>query len=213
MKKIVVLVSGRGSNMRALAQACRDEKWPAEIVAVVSDRADAQACVTARELGLRVELVEARLFAERASFFSELGERLDALAPDLIALAGFMRILPDELVARFAGKMLNVHPSLLPAFSGLHTHRRALEAGARVHGATVHYVIPELDAGPIVAQAAVPVFDDDDPDRLAARVLNAEHRIFPLAVRWHIEGRLRCAGQRVILDPPRPGEAQSLWLT
>ena len=213
MKKIVVLVSGRGSNMQALARACEAERWPARIEAVLADRPDAPACETARSLGLRVEVIEARSFDDRADFDRALAQRLDALEPDLIALAGFMRILPNELVVGHAGRMLNIHPSLLPAFTGLRTHQRALDSGARIHGATAHYVVPELDAGPIVIQAAVPVQDGDDARRLAERVLQAEHRIYPLAVRWHVEGRLSLEGQRVRLETPRAGESQMLWMS
>lgn len=213
MKKIVVLISGRGSNMLALARASMSQGWPGNIAAVISDRADAPGCDAARALGLEVEIVAARDFADKSEFFDVLGARIGAYRPDLVALAGFMRILPASLTDHFSGRLLNIHPSLLPSFTGLHTHRRALAAGVRVHGASVHYVIPELDAGPIVVQAAVPVLDGDDEATLAARVLRAEHRIFPLAARWHLEGRLAIAGGRVHLRDPRADEAQSLWLS
>jgi phosphoribosylglycinamide formyltransferase-1 len=217
MKKIVVLVSGRGSNMVALLDACArdasgERRWKAHITAVVSDRADAPACQVAQARGVRAVVVPAREFPDRSAFNWTLAERLAELEPDLVVLAGFMRILPPELVARYELRMLNIHPSLLPAFPGLHTHRRALESGAQVHGATVHYVSAELDAGPIILQAAVPVRCDDDEAGLAARVLTAEHRILPTAVGWHLEGRLRVEGSRVRLASPDAQERQLLWL-
>jgi phosphoribosylglycinamide formyltransferase-1 len=217
MKKIVVLVSGRGSNMIALLDACArdacgERRWNAQVTAVVSDRAEAPACGLARERGVPLEVVSARAFSDRSSFDHALGERLSALDPDLVVLAGFMRILSPELVSRYQHRMLNIHPSLLPAFAGLHTHRRALASGTRIHGATVHYVSADLDAGPIIAQAALPVRDDEDETGLAARVLAAEHRILPRAVGWHLEGRLRVEGARVRLDSPRPDEEQWVWV-
>ena len=211
MKKIVVLVSGRGSNMAALLDACQEQRWNARIEAVVSDREHAPACEVARSRGVRLDVVPASSFADRGEFNAELASRLDRLEPDLVVLAGFMRILPTDLVVRHRGRMLNIHPSLLPAFPGLHTHQRAIDAGARIHGATVHYVDPELDSGPIVIQAALPVREQDDASALAARVLEAEHRILPLAVHWHLEGRLQCDGLRVRLQAPRPGETQCVW--
>lgn len=217
MRKIVVLVSGRGSNMVALFDACArdasgERRWKANITAVLSDRADAPACRIAQSRGVPAVTVPAREFPDRSAFNQALGERLAALEPDLVVLAGFMRILPPELVARFELRMINIHPSLLPAFTGLHTHRRALESGAHVHGATVHYVSAELDAGPIIVQAALPVRCGDDEAALAARVLAAEHRILPMAVGWHLEGRLHVEGTRVRLESPGAGEQQLLWL-
>lgn len=212
MKKIVVLISGRGSNMLALARACEGEGWPGRIAAVISDRADAPGCEAARALGLKVEVVAAREFADKSAFFGALSGRIEAYDPDLVVLAGFMRIVPPALVERLAGRLINIHPSLLPAFTGLNTHRRALDTGVRVHGATVHYVIAELDAGPIIIQSALPVLEGDDEAGLAARVLRAEHQILPLAVKWHLEERLRIVSGRVQLDSPQPGEAQTLWL-
>ena len=204
MTSIVVLISGRGSNLEAILRAGIPG---AEFCAVVSSRADAGGLEIARAHGLRTEVVAAAAYADRAAFDAELARVVDGFAPDLVVLAGFMRLLDATFVDRYAGRMLNVHPSLLPAFAGLHTHRRAIEAGARVHGATVHFVTPELDAGPIVIQAAVPVLEDDDEHRLAARVLREEHRIYPRAVRWFVEGRLKIKGARVSVRDARAPQA------
>ncbi len=197
MQRIVILVSGRGSNARALVQACRREAWPAQVVALVSNRPDAPALDFARAEGIATVVVDHRGFADRAAFDAALDAAVLALAPDLVLLAGFMRILDAGFVQRWQGRLLNIHPSLLPAFPGLHTHRRALEAGCRLAGATVHFVTPALDHGPIVAQGAVPVHDDDTPERLAGRVLALEHRLYPLAVGWWLRGELQVDGLRV----------------
>jgi phosphoribosylglycinamide formyltransferase 1 len=194
MKSVVVLISGRGSNLEAIL---REQIPGVRYCAVVSSRADAGGLEIARRYGVPSEVVDAAAYPHRADFDAELARRVDALRPDLIVLAGFMRLLDAAFVERYEGRMLNIHPSLLPSFPGLHTHRRALGAGVRVHGATVHFVTPELDVGPIVIQAAVPVRDDDDERSLAERVLSEEHRIFPQAVRWFVEGRLRIEGGRV----------------
>ncbi len=199
MKDLVVLISGRGSNMVAIAHACRDERWPARIAAVIASRPDAPGLAAARELGLPTEALDARAYPQRAAFDEELARRIDAHAPALVALAGYMRILGGAFVDRYAGRLVNIHPSLLPAFPGLHTHRRALAAGVKLHGATVHLVARELDAGPIVAQAAVPVLTGDDEDSLAARVLQAEHRLYPMALRWFVEERVHVEDGRVRL--------------
>jgi phosphoribosylglycinamide formyltransferase-1 len=207
MRSIVVLISGRGSNLRAIADACEAERWPARIAAVVSNRPDAAGLQWARERGLPTVVVDHTGFASRDAFDAALGDAIDARAPDVIALAGFMRVLGDAFVRRHEGRLLNVHPSLLPAFPGLRTHERALAAGCRIAGATVHFVTPTLDHGPIVAQAAVPVQADDTPDTLAARVLASEHAIYPRALRWLVTDRLRLDGGRVVqLD----GEPQYL---
>jgi phosphoribosylglycinamide formyltransferase-1 len=190
-KRIVILISGRGSNMEALVQACAAERWKATVVAVISNRADAAGLVFAAEHGIATTVIDHRAYAERADFDAALAEVVDAHAPDLLLLAGFMRILTPPFVQRFAGRLLNIHPSLLPAFPGLHTHRRAIEAGCKLAGATVHFVTPELDHGPIVAQAVVPVLADDTEDALSARVLAREHVLYPLAVRWFVDGHLR----------------------
>lgn len=194
--------------MLGIAERCRQEQWPARIVAVISNRPRAAGLRAAADLGLATEAIDHTGFTERVDFDAALADRLEALGVDWIVLAGFMRVLGDAFVTRFAGRIVNIHPSLLPAFPGLHTHRRALEAGVRLHGATVHLVTSSLDLGPIVAQAAVPVLDGDDPDRLAERVLAAEHRLYPMAVRWLVEGRILVEGQRCRLREPREGEAQ-----
>lgn len=188
-KKIVVLISGRGSNLEALLKAA----LPARIVAVISNVPGARGVATATAHEIPAVVVDHRAYSNRESFESALAPQIDACRPDLVLLAGFMRVLTHPFVARYQGRLLNIHPSLLPSFPGLHTHRRALEAGVRIHGCTVHFVTPSLDGGPIVIQAAVPVLADDSEERLAARVLVQEHRIYPQAVRWYCEGRLRVA--------------------
>ena len=186
MKNIVVLISGRGSNMQAILEA----RLPATIAAVISNEPQAGGLAVARQYGVATRVVEHRQHASRAAFDAALAAEIDACEPDLVVLAGFMRILTDDFVNRYRGRLINIHPSLLPSFTGLATHRRALEAGVKVHGCTVHFVTPQLDHGPIVIQAAVPVVDGDSEDALAARVLAEEHRIYPRAVRWFCEGRL-----------------------
>jgi phosphoribosylglycinamide formyltransferase-1 len=200
VKNLAILISGQGSNMASLARACRERCWPARIVAVIASREQAPGIALARDLGVPVEVLPHTAFAGRQAFDAALGARLEALGADLVALAGFMRILGDDLVRRFEGRMVNIHPSLLPAFPGLDTHARALAAGVRVHGATVHLVTPTLDHGPILAQAAVPVHDADDAGTLAARVLRAEHRVYPAAVQWLLEGRVRVHGGVARID-------------
>lgn len=198
MKSIVVLLSGRGSNLQALLERCESEAWPARVTGVISNRAQAGGLTLAAAHGVATAVVEHAHHADRESFDAELARVVDSFRPDLVVLAGFMRILTAGFVRRYEGRMLNVHPSLLPAFPGLHTHRRAIEAGCKVAGATVHFVTPELDHGPIVMQSVVPVQPDDDEASLAARVLATEHQIYPLAVRWFLEGRLQIEGQRVV---------------
>ncbi|GMV02283.1 MAG: phosphoribosylglycinamide formyltransferase [Burkholderiaceae bacterium] len=210
MKRIVVLLSGRGSNMVALAAALRDGRWPAQIVGVIGDRPGAAGLQRAAGLGLHTALVDYRGFAQRADFEQALREAIDVLAPDVVILAGFMRVLGAAFVEHYRGRLMNIHPSLLPAFPGLATHRRALEAGVAAHGATVHFVGVEVDDGPIVAQAVVAVHPDDDEATLAARVLESEHRLYPMALRWFVEDRLRIEGARVRLLDPRPGETRLL---
>ena len=186
MKNVVIVISGRGSNMRSIVEA----GIPARIAAVISNSADAAGLAYARSRGLETEVVDHRSYGSREAFDAVLAECIDRRGADLVVLAGFMRILTDGFVRRYDRRMLNIHPSLLPSFPGLHTHRRALEQGVKVHGCTVHFVTPTLDHGPIVIQAAVPVLPEDDEDRLAARVLEQEHRIYPRAVRWFVEDRL-----------------------
>ena len=190
MKRIVVLISGRGSNMEAIVEACAAEGWPASIEAVISNRPDAQGLVFAAGRGIETAVVDHKLFATREAFDEELASMIDGHAADLVVLAGFMRILTAAFVKRYAGRLLNIHPSLLPVFPGLGTHRRALEAGCKLAGATVHFVTPDLDHGPIVIQAAVPVLADDTEESLAQRVLAREHVIYPRAVRWLVSNEL-----------------------
>ena len=186
MKNIVILISGRGSNMRAIMAACVAEGWKARIAAVVSNRPDAPGLVFAKAQGVATEVVDHRAFGSRELFDAALAVVLNGYAADLLVLAGFMRILTPGFVRQFEGRMVNLHPSLLPAFAGLHTHRRVLEAGCKVSGATVHFVTPELDHGPIIAQAVVPVLANDTEALLAERVTAVEHVLYPRAVGWWV---------------------------
>ncbi|MBS0309222.1 MAG: phosphoribosylglycinamide formyltransferase [Proteobacteria bacterium] len=197
MKNIVILISGRGSNMQAIVQALTKESWPAHIAAVISNRADAEGLAFARQHGIATEVVANKDYASREQFDAALQATIDRFQPDLVVLAGFMRILTASFVEHYDGRMLNIHPSLLPNFPGLNTHQQALDAGVKVHGATVHFVTTTLDHGPIVTQATVPVLADDTEQSLAARVLIQEHVIYPQAVRWFVEGRLSVEGGRV----------------
>lgn len=190
MKNIVILISGRGSNMEALVHAAKSEQWPARIVAVISNKADAKGLEFAASHGIPTAVVANKDFASRAEFDAALQAAIDRFAPDLVVLAGFMRILTPAFVAHYDGRLLNIHPSLLPKFPGLHTHQQALDAGEPVHGATVHFVTAELDHGPVVAQASVDVLPGDTADTLAARVLVQEHQLYPRAIRLFIEDRL-----------------------
>jgi phosphoribosylglycinamide formyltransferase-1 len=186
-KGIVILISGRGSNMEALLAA----RLPARVAAVISNNPQARGLGIARDRGIAVAVVDHRAFADRAAFDVALAAAIDRHRPDLVALAGFMRILTPSFIERYSGRIMNIHPSLLPAFPGLHTHRRALAAGVRIHGCTAHFVTTDLDSGPVIVQAAVPVQPGDTEEQLAARVLAQEHRIYPQAIRWFCEGRLR----------------------
>ncbi len=197
MKSIVILISGRGSNMASLLDAVASGALPVRVAAVLSNRAEAKGLETAAARGVPTRVLDHQRFADRAAFDAAMAEAIDEFSPDLVVLAGFMRILSDGFVQRYAGRLVNIHPSLLPSFPGLHTHRRALEEGVRVHGCTVHFVTPALDHGPIILQAAVPVLDGDDEATLAARVLTQEHQVYPLAVRWFAEDRLRLSNGRV----------------
>jgi phosphoribosylglycinamide formyltransferase 1 len=205
MKKLVILISGRGSNMEAIVDACARDGWSAEIAAVIANRPDAAGLAFAASRGIATAVVDHRGFDGRDRFDAALAAEIDRFAPDLVVLAGFMRILTPAFVRRYEGRMLNIHPSLLPSFKGIHTHQQALDAGVALHGATVHFVIPELDSGAIVAQAAVPVRAGDDAQALATRVLAAEHVLYPRAVRWFVDGRLRLDGGRAVVAP---GEAR-----
>jgi len=195
-KTIVILISGRGSNMDALLEA----RLPARIAAVISNNPQARGLGTAQSRGIPTAVVDHRAFPDRAAFDAALAAEIDRHRPDLVVLAGFTRILTESFIGRYHGRLINIHPSLLPAFSGLHTHRRALAASVRIHGCTVHFVAPAVDSGPIIVQAAVPVLPGDTEERLAARVLAEEHRIYPQAVRWFIEGKLKLEDGRVKID-------------
>ena len=186
MKSVLILISGRGSNMRAIVEA----GLPARIAAVVSNRPDAAGLAYAAERGIATAVLDHNGFPTREAFDEALARRIDEYAPELVVLAGFMRILSEGFVRRYDGRLINIHPSLLPAFPGLHTHRRALQQGVKIHGCTVHFVTGQLDHGPVIIQAAVPVLTGDDEASLAERVLRQEHRIYPLAVRWFVEDLL-----------------------
>lgn len=210
-QRIAILISGRGSNMEAIVRACAAEGWPARVVAVIANRPDAAGLAFAAAHGIPTAVVDHRAHGPgaegREAFDAALADALDGFAPDVVVLAGFMRILGATFVRRFEGRLLNIHPSLLPAFPGLHTHRRALQAGCKAAGATVHFVTPELDHGPIVMQSVVPVLPGDDEHTLAARVLATEHQIYPKSVRWFVQGRLVLEGGVV---RQRGGAAQLL---
>jgi len=198
--RVVVLISGRGSNLQAILDGARDGDLPIELCAVISNRPDAYGLERARQAGVPAVTLDHRDFAGRAPFEAALLERIDAERADLVVLAGFMRILGVDFVTHYRGRMLNIHPSLLPKFRGLHTHERALAAGEREHGASVHFVTPELDSGPVIVQARVPILPGDDPDTLAARVLEQEHRLYPLAIRWFAEARVVLRDDTVWFD-------------
>jgi phosphoribosylglycinamide formyltransferase-1 len=204
--RVVVLLSGRGSNFRAIAEA----RLPVEIVAVISNRPQAAGLAYARERGLTAIALDHTEHRDREAFDARLADEIDGHRPDLVVLAGYMRILSPAFIARFEGRLLNIHPSLLPMFPGLKTHERALQEGVKIHGCTVHFVTTQLDHGPIVIQAAVPVRADDTPDTLAARVLEQEHRIYPQAIRWFAEGRLVNHDGRVNLKDDSTSQAV-LW--
>lgn len=205
MKPYVILISGQGSNMQALLEG----QLPGRCVAVFSDRPEASGLATAAGYGIPAKVIDHRAFANRDAFDLALADEIENYTPQLVLLAGFMRILSDAFVTRFSGRMLNIHPSLLPVFPGLKTHARALAAGVETHGCTVHFVTPALDGGPIIAQAAVPVLPDDTEAGLAARVLAEEHRLYPRVARWVladqvqlIEGRVKCTVPADSLHPP-----------
>ena len=201
MKNIVILISGRGSNMEAVVRAAQAEQWPARIAAVISNRADAQGLVFAAEHGIATAVVANKDYASREQFDAALQAVIDGFAPDLVVLAGFMRILTPPFVEHYAGRMLNIHPSLLPLFPGMATHRQALDAGVTEHGATVHFVTAELDHGPAVASATVPVLPGDTEDSLSARVLVQEHLLYPRAIRLFIDDKLSVEHGQVRVDP------------
>ena len=206
MKNIVILISGRGSNMQAIVNAAIPD---ARIAAVLSNSETAAGLAWAAERGIVTDSLNHKDFPSRLAFDQAMMEKIDAYQPDLVVLAGFMRILTPEFCAHYQNRLINIHPSILPAFTGLHTHERALEAGCRVAGCTIHFVTPELDCGPIISQGIVPILDGDTPDDIAARVLTIEHRLFPQAVADFVAGRLKIEGNRVF-NSARNAEGQTL---
>lgn len=200
-KRVAVLFSGRGSNMAALVEAAKDKSYPAEIVLAVSNRPDAAGVAYARKAGIATTIIDHTDYGkDRQAFERALQAVLEGSGVEIVCLAGFMRLFTPWFISRWQGRMLNIHPALLPAFKGLHTHEQALAAGAKTHGATVHFVTADMDAGPIVCQAAVPVRADDSADTLAARVLAVEHQIYPLALKWLAEGSLRVSDGQCLVD-------------
>ena len=197
---IVVLISGRGSNLKSIIEAVHGKELDAKILAVISNRGDAGGLDFAREAGIPVEVIEDAQFPSRQDFDDRLIEAIDRYQPKLVVLAGFMRILGDAFVRHFLGRLINIHPALLPQFPGLHTHKRALESGVERHGVTVHFVTPEVDSGPVIIQRSVPVLADDTVESLAARVLELEHAIYPVAIQWFVEDRLTIQDGEVLLD-------------
>ncbi|GAB3372231.1 phosphoribosylglycinamide formyltransferase [Massilia agri] len=210
MKNIVILISGRGSNMEAVVRAAESQGWPARIAAVISNKPEAKGLEFARARGIPTAVVANKEYPSRAEFDAALQEAIDRFAPDLVVLAGFMRILTAPFVEHYEGRMLNIHPSLLPLFPGLGTHQQALDAGEKEHGATVHFVTAELDHGPVVAQARVPVLPGDTEDTLSARVLVEEHKLYPHAVRLFVEDRLKIENGEVRILDDAPAETTSI---
>jgi phosphoribosylglycinamide formyltransferase-1 len=202
MHSIVSLISGRGSNFEAIYRAAQAKSWDVRFTGLIANQPEAKGLVFAKSVGIPTAVIDHRAYPSREAFDRALMQQIDAFSADLVVLAGFMRILTPGLIEHYEGRMMNIHPSLLPRFPGLHTHERALEAGDRVHGATVHFVSAGVDEGPIICQSEVPVLPTDTPSELAARVLKTEHQIYPLAVEWFIQGRLQITGNRVRVDPP-----------
>jgi phosphoribosylglycinamide formyltransferase-1 len=209
VKKIVILISGRGSNMQAIL----DAGLPVEIAAVISNKPEAGGLEIAARHGIPTAVVYHKKYTDRDAFDAALAEKIDEYAPDLVVLAGFMRILTAGFVNRYMGKLINIHPALLPAFPGLDTHQKALLGGVRIHGCTVHFVTPQVDHGPIIAQAAVPVFSNDTDETLAARVLQQEHLLYPQAIRWLAEGKLKLEDNKVVgtIHQASSNELKSPW--
>ena len=207
MKRILVLISGNGSNLQTILDHCASGKVAGEVVGVISNRADAYGLVRAKEAGVATAILAQQQFASRAEYDVSLLALMDDYQPDLVVLAGFMRILSADLVRHFAGRMINIHPSLLPKYQGLHTHQRAIDDGEREHGASVHFVTEELDGGPVILQARVPIFEGDSADEVAARVQVQEHSIYPLVVQWFCEGRLQMREGAALLDGAELGPA------
>lgn len=197
---VVILISGRGSNLQAIIDQARSGELPIEIRAVISNRPEAPGLQLAAEAGIETRALDHKAFPDRESFDAELQALIDSFTPGLVVLAGYMRILTPGFVRHYQGRMLNIHPSLLPKYQGLNTHQRALEAGDAEHGASIHFVTEELDGGPVFLQAPVPVLPDDTADTLAARVLEQEHRLYPEAIRWFAQGRIRLEDDRLFLD-------------
>jgi phosphoribosylglycinamide formyltransferase-1 len=202
MHSIVSLISGRGSNFEAIYKAAQAKSWDVRFTGLIANQPEAKGLVFAKSVGIPTAVIDHRAYPSREAFDRALMQQIDAFSADLVVLAGFMRILTPGLIEHYEGRMMNIHPSLLPRFPGLHTHERALEAGDRVHGATVHFVSAGVDEGPIICQSEVPVLPTDTPSELAARVLKTEHQIYPLAVEWFIQGRLQITGNRVSVHPP-----------
>lgn len=199
-KRIVVLISGNGTNLQAIIDACKLEEYPGEVVGVLSNQADAYGLTRAADSDIKNESISHKSFGSREDYDKALVKAIDAYEPDLIVLAGFMRILTPEFVQHFQGKLINIHPSLLPKYQGLNTHQRAIDAGDKEHGVSVHFVTEELDGGPVILQAKVPVFDGDVADDLAQRVHEQEHRIYPLVVKWFCEERLSMDDETALMD-------------
>ena len=202
MHSIVSLISGRGSNFEAIYKAAQAKSWDVRFTGLIANQPEAKGLAFAKSVGIPAAVIDHRAYPSREAFDRALMQQIDAFSADLVVLAGFMRILTPGFIKHYEGRMINIHPSLLPRFPGLHTHERALEAGDRVHGATVHFVSAGVDEGPIICQSEVPVLPTDTPSELATRVLKTEHQIYPLAVEWFIQGRLQITGNRVRVDPP-----------
>ncbi|MFM5005296.1 phosphoribosylglycinamide formyltransferase [Aeromonas hydrophila] len=207
MKRILVLISGNGSNLQTILDGCAGGKIAGQVVGVISNKADAYGLVRAKEAGVATAILAQQQFASREEYDASLLALMADYQPDLVVLAGFMRILSADLVRHFAGRMINIHPSLLPKYQGLHTHQRAIDAGDDEHGASVHFVTEELDGGPVILQARVPIFEGDDADEVAARVQVQEHSIYPLVVQWFCEGRLQMRAGSALLDGKQLGPA------
>lgn len=209
-KRVVVFISGGGSNMMALAQACREPDFPAEVACVISDKPTAGGLAKAQGLGIPTLVFERKNYASKGEHEAAILAALGELAPDIICLAGYMRLISGEFIAPYEGRIINIHPSLLPLFPGLHTHQRAIDSGMKITGCTVHFVTEGMDEGPIIGQAAVPVVAGDTADSLAARVLTVEHKLYPLALRLLAEGKVRMDGGKVVRDSDVSSKLQSL---
>ena len=209
--RVVVLISGNGSNLQAIIDKIATDKIPAQVVAVISNRADAYGLTRAQNAGIPVEVMNHSDHEDRKAFDKSLQETIDAYQADLVVLAGFMRILTDDFVNHYAGRMINIHPSLLPKYQGLNTHRRVLEAGDKEHGASVHFVTPELDSGPVILQAKVTVKENDTEQTLAQRVHEVEHVIYPQVVKWFAEQHLGLEGDTILFDNQPMTKQQKFW--